>query len=293
MSNQKHLGSFIKFDALSAVEKEMVLGTWRVAENAYVPLSNFNVGTVILAGNAQGETRTFAGCNVENRFMNPTICAERNAAVAAVAAGYRQFLSVALVCKKYQGVGAISCGLCRQVLAEFGWNADLLSMANKENDVFKFKVGDMLPAAAGQAIAFADLTRAEKSVVDRVLELSAKAHVPYSKKAQAAVFSACNANGKRRSFAGVSDDNASYGGSALAACVAMRTARTAGYCHNVNLALNVDDLKAVNPVEGECLQVLREFGLDGKVLLLDANRNAVRTSLDELLPDSFGPQALA
>lgn len=72
----------------------------------------------------------------------------------------------------------------------------------------------------------------------------------------------------------------------------MRTARTAGFHRNVSLIVTVDDTSAVNPVEGECLQVLREFGADAPILLVGPDHSVVRSSLKELLPDSFGPEAL-
>jgi cytidine deaminase len=116
--------------------------------------------------------------------------------------------------------------------------------------------------------------------------------VPYSKLPRAALFLASNEKGKQRIFAGVSDDNASYGASALAESVAMRTARTAGFTGDVRLIATVDDPTAVNAIEGECLQVLREFGADAPITLVGPDRSVVRTTLEELLPDSFGPEAL-
>jgi cytidine deaminase len=63
---------------------------------------------------ASGEI--FAGCNVENASYGLTICAERAAVCAAVAAGHKQVVAVAVVTSG----GASPCGACRQVLAEFG-----------------------------------------------------------------------------------------------------------------------------------------------------------------------------
>jgi len=57
--------------------------------------------------------------------------------------------------------------------------------------------------------------------------------------------------------------------------------------------VNVDDQHAVNPIDGECLQVLREFGRLTKVLLVGKDLSVVRSSVAELLPDSFGPESLA
>lgn len=290
MSSQaKVLGSFVRLSGLSAIEQQIVKGTWAAAEAAYTPLSAFPVGCVVLAQNADGDTQVFSGCNVENRYMPATICAERNAVTTAVASGYRKLLKVAFVCKRYQGPGAHSCGLCRQVLTEFGRGADVLAMADAENSVFKCKVDDLLPAASAAPVSFADMTASERRLVKRLEALQNRCHVPYTNRQRTAVCIAANARGKTRHCAGISDENASYGGSALAEAVAMRFARASGYCANVTLAVLVDDPTGANPIDGECLQVLREFGPESRVLLFGKDRTLVRSQLSELLPDSFGP----
>lgn len=290
-AQDNQLGVYTPFDSLDPIEKELVKGTWSVAESAYIPLSHFPVGATILASNGKDQ-KIFRGCNVENRFMGAVICAERNAATTAIAEGYTKFLKVSLVCKHYQGPGASPCGLCRQVLTEFGCDAVVLNMADKDSNVRKFPVADLLPAASGMAASFADVSKATRRLVTRLQGLVPKAYVPYTKKKKAAIFIATNDAGKTRSFPGVSDENASYGASSSAECVAMRSARTAGFYKNVTLAVSVDDPNAHNPIDGECLQVLREFGPDAKVILVGPG-TLVHTSIAELLPDSFGPQALA
>jgi cytidine deaminase len=79
---------------------------------AYAPYSRFLVGASVLT--ASGEV--FAGCNVENASYGLTICAERAAVCAAIAAGHRELVAVAVV----SNGGHAPCGACRQVLAEFG-----------------------------------------------------------------------------------------------------------------------------------------------------------------------------
>lgn len=60
----------------------------------------------------------YVGCNVENRSFGATICAERVAVTAAVAHGARRLEAVAVVTDT--DPPAPPCGLCLEVLTEFG-----------------------------------------------------------------------------------------------------------------------------------------------------------------------------
>lgn len=81
-------------------------------ENAYAPYSNYKVGAAILAKDGQ----IYTGVNVENAAYPAGMCAERAALSAAIADGQRKFLAIAV----YAGDGVTPCGICRQMLAEFG-----------------------------------------------------------------------------------------------------------------------------------------------------------------------------
>jgi cytidine deaminase len=119
--------------------EQLVEAAWQAREAAYAPYSNFAVGAALLANDG----RIFLGCNVENISYGLTNCAERVAIGAAVAAGVREFLAVAVVADT--GVPISPCGACRQVLAEFGVPRVLL--ANRSERI-EFSLAALLPRAS-------------------------------------------------------------------------------------------------------------------------------------------------
>ena len=85
---------------------------------SYTPYSGFKVGAALLT--KKGEIYT--GCNIENASYTPTNCAERTAIFKAVSEGVRDFQAICIVGGK-NGVlteYAAPCGVCRQVMMEFG-----------------------------------------------------------------------------------------------------------------------------------------------------------------------------
>ena len=88
-----------------------------VLKRAYAPYSRFRVGAAV----ETCDGTVFTGCNVENASYGLTVCAERNAIGAMVAAGHTRISRIAIVADG--DVLPYPCGACRQVMSEFGDDA--------------------------------------------------------------------------------------------------------------------------------------------------------------------------
>ena len=110
-----------------------------VQRRAYAPYSRFHVGCALEADDG----RVFVGCNVENASYGLTICAERAAVCAAVAAGARRFVRAVVVSDA--DPPAAPCGACRQVLSEFG--RDFRVDGVGPSAALHWTIGELLPAA--------------------------------------------------------------------------------------------------------------------------------------------------
>ena len=101
-------------------DRELLRIAKEASLNAYVPYSGFPVGAALECEDGS----VYTGCNVENAAYGDTICAERTAVVKAVSEGQRAFTRIAIY---GEGKGyCMPCGSCRQVLAEFSPDMEVL-----------------------------------------------------------------------------------------------------------------------------------------------------------------------
>jgi len=124
---------------LEEKKQELIKAAIEVQEKAYAPYSNYQVGAALLTKT----NRIYLGVNVENAAYPDTICAERSAVVSAVSAGERDFEAIAVATRN----GGTPCGSCRQVLAEFGLDIEVLLVDEKGDLVQQTTVRELLPGA--------------------------------------------------------------------------------------------------------------------------------------------------
>lgn len=137
----------IKHESLSETEQSLVNTARSFSERAYCPYSNFPVGAGLLAENPKGERKVFGGFNVENASYGGSVCAERTAIFSSLLEGYNKIIAIAVFCPK--SLGSSPCGFCRQVIREFGKDAQILITNDTEGNVSKWTQEEMLPNSFG------------------------------------------------------------------------------------------------------------------------------------------------
>jgi cytidine deaminase len=110
---------------------------------ARAPYSNFHVGAAVLAGSGAA----YPGCNVESASYGATICAERSAVVGAVAAGESIIRACVVVTPTAEP--SSPCGICRQLLREFGTDMLIFAASSVSQSVYVARLGDLLPLSFG------------------------------------------------------------------------------------------------------------------------------------------------
>lgn len=126
----------------------------------------------------------------------------------------------------------------------------------------------------------------ERRLLDRAIQARETAYTPYSEFSVGAAVR----TGDGSVYTGCNVENASYGLSMCAERVAIFKAVSEGHRDLHAIALAGEDGSEATPC-GACRQVMREFNKSLPVVT-ETDDGPARTTLRELLPDSFGPDHL-
>lgn len=121
--------------------KTLIEAAQKARLSAYAPYSKYLVGAALRTKSQ----KIYTGANVENAAYPDSICAERVAIFKAVTDGQREFDAIAVVTED----GGTPCGSCRQVLAEFAPNAEVIVVNQKGEVVHETLLHELLPGAFG------------------------------------------------------------------------------------------------------------------------------------------------
>ena len=166
----KHL---LPLGTLSRLERRLISAARKAVRSAYCPYSNFSVGAAVLTESGN----IYTGCNVENCSYGASICAERVAIFKAVSEGHTKFKAIAIYAPEApKHAVSCGCGICRQVIAEFGLDILILKLCN-DGMVVRKPIRLLLPNSFVPAIVgHAKTTRKETKMkakprghIDRVV----------------------------------------------------------------------------------------------------------------------------
>jgi len=125
-----------------SLENTLVAAARGAAAHAYCPYSKFAVGAAV----AWSDGTITAGCNVENAAWSPSVCAERNAIQHGVALGQRALARVVVYTPTPRPT--TPCGVCLQVIREFGPNATIACVCDGSERI-EGPLEDFLPRSFG------------------------------------------------------------------------------------------------------------------------------------------------
>lgn len=121
---------------------KLVEKAYEAMNYSYSPYSNFKVGAALLTATG----KVYTGCNVEFASLGATNCAERTAIFKAISEGEQKFTAIAVVSSS--GDFTYPCGICRQVIVEFGKDIDIIVAKGYDYEVYK--IDELLPKSFTQ-----------------------------------------------------------------------------------------------------------------------------------------------
>jgi cytidine deaminase len=120
------------------LRRRLIAAATAARTRAHAPYSGFAVGAAALFE----EDAIFEGCNVENASLGATVCAERVAILHGILHGRAHLRALAVVAEGE--TNPWPCGLCRQVIAEFGPDCEILA-ARPGGEAESASIRDLMP----------------------------------------------------------------------------------------------------------------------------------------------------
>ncbi|MPW27036.1 cytidine deaminase [Alkalibaculum sp. M08DMB] len=119
---------------------ELIKSAIEAKEFSYSPYSHFRVGAAILSDNG----KIYSGCNIENASYGASNCAERTAIFKGVSEGIDRIIAIAISSDEEDFI--YPCGICRQVIREFGSNIDIV-LVNANGKTKQSSIKELLPCS--------------------------------------------------------------------------------------------------------------------------------------------------
>lgn len=119
--------------------RELIDIALAVRGKAYAPYSKYAVGAALRTVSG----KIYTGVNVENSSYPLTICAERNAIFHAITEGDSDFEMIVIATEN----GGSPCGACRQVMAEFALDMNVVMVDKSGKIILQATVDELLPEA--------------------------------------------------------------------------------------------------------------------------------------------------
>lgn len=112
-----------------------------VRKRAYAPYSKYLVGVALV----DSKGKIHSGCNFENASYGASICAERAAIGKMVSRGSRELRTIVVVASSDEPV--FPCGLCLQVIREFGPRARVIALNSRATVYQESTLSELFPSA--------------------------------------------------------------------------------------------------------------------------------------------------
>ena len=111
----------------------------KARKRAYAPYSKYTVGCAIL----DNRNKIHTGCNIETDSFLATVCAERVAILKMLSRGGRECRKVVVVTEFENPT--FPCGVCRQVIYEFGKRAIIYAVGGRGTVFQRSDIGELFP----------------------------------------------------------------------------------------------------------------------------------------------------